>query len=87
MASILGRTNGQVNTLCRAARDLPAQCVAVGFEFHFGPRFFDGGGIPLVVRESVRNGTKRKGIEAFPLESNGIAMASMGSGGYTPPWR
>ena len=56
------------------------------FEFHFGPRFFDGGVVyPLVVRKKVRNGAKKRGIEAFPLERNRIATASVGSEGvYTP---
>jgi len=44
-----------------------------------------GGCTPLVVKERVRNGTKKKGIEAFPLERNGIATASVRDGGaYTP---
>jgi hypothetical protein len=87
MASILGRTNGQVNTLCRARETCLPSAWLSDSSFILVLDSSMEGGIPLVVRESVRNGTKRKGIETFPLESNGIAMASMGSGGYTPPWR
>ena len=43
-----------------------------------------GGYTPLVVGEMVRNGTKRKEIEAFPLERNGAPTASVRDDGvYT----
>jgi hypothetical protein len=38
------------------------------------PRKKDGGGYtPLVVKEKARNGMKKKEIERFLLERNGIA--------------
>ena len=42
---------------------------------------------PLVVKESVRDGTRRKGIKAFPLERNGVATASEWGEGGTPPMK
>jgi hypothetical protein len=46
-----------------------------------------GGCTPLVVKERVRNGTKRKGIEAFPLERNEAPTASVRGEGGTPPMK
>jgi hypothetical protein len=44
-----------------------------------------GGCTPLVVKESACNGTKRKGIQGFPLERNGAPTASVRDGGIHPP--
>jgi hypothetical protein len=44
-----------------------------------------GGCTPRVVKDKVRNGTKRKGIEASPLERNGAPTVSVGSEGVFTP--
>jgi hypothetical protein len=41
------------------------------------PRRKDGGGTPLVVKEKLRNGIKKKGIEAFLLGLNGTATGDL----------
>jgi hypothetical protein len=53
--------------------------------FHFVLDSWREGVYPPVVKERVRNGTNRKGIEAFPLERKGTPTASVVSEGvYTP---
>jgi hypothetical protein len=63
-----------------------AAAKAGGFRFILVLDSWMEGGIPPVVRERVRNNTKKKRIEAFPLERNGVPTGSVRSeGGYPIP--
>jgi hypothetical protein len=71
MANILGRTYWQVNTPGRARETCLTGAWLAESSFILVLDSSMEGVYPLVVRERVRNGTKRKGIEAFLLERNG----------------